>query len=114
MTNFGVSDVSQSPQAERSSVRGADDGLREGVAVAEEEERAAEKRENAKVQSDRWGAIEELKKKKADELAVAIRAGDMVLAEEIRRAIQVLEEQKDKAADRLMGGVKQDTDSVVQ
>jgi hypothetical protein len=49
--------------------------------------------------------------KKGDELAVAMVAGDEVKVSELRAGIKALEEQKNKAADRLVGAVEKGVDT---
>lgn len=75
------------------------------------EEAIAMKKANRALQTARFSAIDELMRKKGDELAVAMVAGDDVKVSELRAGIKALEEQKNKAADRLVGAVEKGVDT---
>lgn len=114
-----IGEINEMPKAEglqegKADVRKGVEGMHEGVADAEEEKKAVERMANRAIQTARWGAIEKLQQTAADKLAEAIVAGDKEGADEIRKQINTLEEQKNKASDRLMGGVEQNTDAMVQ
>lgn len=96
---MGEMPVAESFQPEKALIRVADSGLREGLNESEKEAREAEEEKRIKALQTLRGrlkTIEQMTSTKADELATALKSGDMSQVASITKVIETLAAQSKK------------------